>query len=121
MTKTAVALAAIFTLALGTGSVFAAKHKHHSKARRIVMSVTSDGFTPNKVSVKRGEAVVLAVTRKTDKTCATEVIVHVTKTKTIRKKLPLNKLVEIPVTFGKTGSLSYACGMGHVRGIIQVQ
>ena len=118
MKKVVIALAAVITLALGASATLA---ESEGQARRIELSVTEDGFTPSKLSVKRGEAVVLAVTRKTDKTCATKVVVHVSKTKTVEKELPLDKTVEIPVTFEKTGTLTYACGMGHVSGVIMVQ
>ena len=44
-------------------------------ARTIDMSVTTNGFEPSKIEVKKGEPVHLVVTRKTDATCATEVVI----------------------------------------------
>ena len=64
---------------------------------------------------------VLSITRRTKRTCATEIVIRVSKNKTIKEDLPLNKTVDIPVTFRKSGALSYACAMGHVGGLIQVQ
>lgn len=121
MRNTLIALAAMTTLAAGARAVGADKVKHAHAPKRIEITVTEDGFSPSKLFVKRNQPVVLAVTRKTDKTCATKVIVHVSKEKTVEKKLPLNKTVEIPVTFEQSGELRYACGMDHVSGVIQVQ
>ena len=96
------------------------KHKHGHNHQRVEITVTEDGFVPADVSVKRGTKVVLAITRKTDKTCATKVIVQVSKGKKIEKELPLDETVEIPVTFRKSGKLTYACGMGHLSGVISI-
>jgi plastocyanin domain-containing protein len=71
--------------------------------------------------VKQGEEVTLAFKRTTDKTCATEVILHVNEKDTVEKKLPLNEVVPVTVTFSKTGELGYACGMNMYKGVIVVQ
>ena len=63
----------------------------------------------------------LAFTRKTDKTCTKEVVVHVDDKKTIEKKLPLNTKVEIAITFPAAGELGFACGMDMNKGVIRVQ
>ena len=41
--------------------------------------------------------------------------------KKIERELPLDKPVEISMTFPKAGKLSYACGMGMASGVIVVQ
>ena len=89
--------------------------------KKIDISVTEAGFEPSKVTVKRGEEVTLAFKRTTDKTCATEVVVHVNEKDTVEKKLPLNEVVPVTVTFPKTGELGYACGMNMHKGVIVVQ
>src|SRR3990172_305742 len=68
-------------------------HEHHTKAaktsrnaRTIEIAVTSEGFVPAEVKVKKGEKVNLVVTRKTDKTCATALVM---KEKGINVDLPL--------------------------------
>ena len=68
-----------------------------------------------------GKPVTLVFTRKTDKTCAKEVIVHIDDKQTIEKELPLNQPVEVAVTFPSSGDLTYACGMDMVKGSIHVQ
>lgn len=41
----------------------------------VALAVTSKGFEPANVKVQAGQPVCLVVTRKTDKTCATEIVV----------------------------------------------
>lgn len=89
--------------------------------RRIELAITEKGFEPDKVIVKKGEPVVLAFTRKTDKTCTKEVVVHIDDKHKIEKKLPLNTKVEIPVRFAAAGELGFACAMDMNKGVIRVQ
>jgi plastocyanin domain-containing protein len=95
--------------------------KREPGPRRIDITITKDGFQPNGITVKKGEDVVLVFTRKTDTTCAKEVVVYVSDGKKVDKKLPLDQPVEIAVRFDKTGELGYTCSMGHVAGVIRVQ
>ena len=44
-------------------------------ARSVEMSVTNKGFDPARIEVKKGEPVHLVVTRKTDGTCAKELVI----------------------------------------------
>jgi plastocyanin domain-containing protein len=87
---------------------------------RIAISVTEKGFEPDNVSVPGGKPVTLVFTRKTDSTCATDVVIPVEGTK-IEKALPLNEAVAIEVTFPKAGQITYACGMDMVKGTVVVQ
>ena len=73
------------------------------------------------IKVKKGEPMTFVFERKTDKTCAKEVIIHVDEGNEIEKKLPLNQPVEVAVTFPKSGDVVYACGMDMVKGSIHVQ
>jgi plastocyanin len=61
-------------------------------AHTIQIAVTSEGFVPAEVTVKKGEKVSLVVTRKTDKTCATAFVM---KEKGINVNLPLDKPVKV--------------------------
>ena len=85
--------------------------------RVVEMAVTEKGFEPSKVKVKKGEKVRLVVTRKTNATCATEIIIA---EHGINKELPLDKAVTVELTPKKSGEIRYACGMGHVAGILFV-
>lgn len=80
---------------------------------RIPMEVTGDGFVPSNVKVKAGEPVTLVVTRKTDETCATELLIEGTD---INTPLPLNKPVEIAWTPAKAGSVKFGCAMDKMIG-----
>jgi len=84
----------------------------------IAISVTEDGFVPTEVRVRKGEPVTLVVTRKTDKTCATEFVM---KSRGIHEPLPLNQAVEIRFTPTESGELRYACGMDMYKGKVIVQ
>jgi plastocyanin domain-containing protein len=96
-------------------------HKHEHAPRRIDIAITKDGFQPNGITVKKGEDVVLVFTRKTDTTCAKEIVVYVADDKKVERKLPLDQPVEVAVKFDRTGELGYTCSMGHVAGVIRVQ
>ncbi len=78
----------------------------------------SEGFVPAEVKIKKGEKVNLVVTRKTDKTCATALVM---KEKGIDVDLPLNKPVSVALKADKHGELKYACPMDMITGKIIVE
>ena len=81
--------------------------------------MTEDGFVPSPIKVKKGEALKLVVTRKTDATCATDLVLD---EHSIKQPLPLNKPVEIAFTPSKTGELRYGCAMDKmVSGVLMVE
>jgi plastocyanin domain-containing protein len=84
----------------------------------IEVSVTGEGFVPASIKVKAGQPVTLVVTRKTDRTCATEIVI---KDQGINQKLPLNQPVVVAFTPNKAGQLRYACGMDMISGVIVVE
>jgi plastocyanin domain-containing protein len=83
--------------------------------RTVEMQVTQDGFVPAKIKALKGEKLRLVVTRKTDITCAKEIVVQEAG---INTPLPLDKAVTVEFTPKKSGELKYACGMGHISGIV---
>ena len=87
------------------------------KAKTVEIAVTSEGFTPAAFKVKAGETVRLVVTRKTDKTCATEIVIPGYG---INQKLPLDKAVTVELTPKASGEIKYACGMDMITGVILV-
>lgn len=87
----------------------------------IAITVTKNGFEPADIKVEKGKPVTLVFERKTDETCAKDVVIHVDDKQTIEKALPLNTPVEVAVTFPASGDLVYACGMDMVKGQIHVQ
>lgn len=87
-------------------------------AAPIEVSVTGEGFVPSSIHVKKGAPVRLLVTRKTDRTCATEIVI---KDLGISRKLPLNQPVLVEFTPRKAGTLRYACGMDMISGVLVVE
>jgi plastocyanin domain-containing protein len=79
--------------------------------RVITLTVTEKGYEPSPITLKKDEPVKLVVTRKTDHTCATEVVM---KDYGINTPLPLDTPVEIAFTPNKTGTLTYGCAMGQM-------
>jgi plastocyanin domain-containing protein len=86
-----------------------------SGVREIKMEVTGDGFVPARIKALKGEKVRLLVTRKTDRTCATDIVV---KDQGIKVALPLDKQVTVDLVAKKSGEIQYACAWGHIRGVI---
>lgn len=85
--------------------------------RTVEIAVTEDGFVPARVKAKKGEKLRLVVTRKTNTTCAKEIVV---KEFGINQPLPLDKAVTVELTPAKSGEIRYACGMDHVAGVVFV-
>jgi plastocyanin domain-containing protein len=89
------------------------------KERRIELSVTERGFTPSPVEVKKGEPLLLVITRKTDRTCAKEIVVPALN---MKAALPLDQPVEVRLTPKKSGELKYGCAMGQmISGVLTVR
>ena len=92
-----------------------------STSPRFEIAITRSGFDPGTVKVPAKTPVTLVFTRKTDATCTKSIVVTVEAGKTIERELPLDKPVEIAVTFPKPGTLEYACSMHMNKGTIVVQ
>jgi len=109
------------TVMLATAALVVAVLPHSAQAaeaRRVEMAVTSAGFVPAEVKAKVGEQLTLVVTRKTDKTCAKEIVI---KDYGINTPLPLDKAVEVALTPKKAGKIRYACAMDMIAGVIVVE
>lgn len=85
--------------------------------RVVDVAVTEDGFVPSRIKVQKDEEVRLVVTRKTDRTCAKEIVIQGFG---IQRPLPLGEAVAVSFTPTKSGEIRYACGMGHVSGVVFV-
>lgn len=85
---------------------------------RVTVAVTEEGFVPAEIPAKAGQAITLVVTRKTDATCAKEIVFADLG---VTKELPLDQGVEVTVTPTKTGDLRFACGMDMIAGKLVVQ
>lgn len=89
------------------------------KATRIELKVTEAGFEPGNVTLKKDQPVTFVVTRVSDATCATELLIAGTE---IKADLPLNKPVEIAWTPTKAGQVKFGCAMDMmVGGVLLVE
>jgi plastocyanin domain-containing protein len=83
----------------------------------VTLYVTKDGFVPANVRVPAGKPVTLKVTRKTEGTCATELVMPAHG---IDQPLPLDQVVTVSFTPDEAGVLTYACGMDMIKGTVTV-
>ena len=90
-------------------------------AGKVQIAVTENGFEPASVTVPAATPVTLVFTRKTDATCAKQVVLTMADGTKVEKDLPLGTPVELAATFPKAGTLGYACGMDMEHGTIVVQ
>ena len=109
MMKRFVALLCLASLHAGCGG---------TKGAEIPVSVTENGFEPSRIEVKHDQPVTLLVTRKTDVTCATEIVVP---SRNITQDLPLNQTVRIALGPLQKGEVAFACGMDMEKGTIAVR
>jgi plastocyanin domain-containing protein len=84
----------------------------------VKITVTGKGYEPWRVRAWKGVPLTLVVTRTTDRTCATELVLPEYG---IAEKLPLDRPVTITFTPTRAGELRYACAMNMVQGVIDVQ
>lgn len=84
----------------------------------IRITVTKNGYEPWRVEAKAGVPLTLVVTRTTDETCATELVLP---EYAIDRKLPLGEAVTITFTPTRTGTLRYSCAMKMFQGQIEVK
>ncbi len=87
-------------------------------AQVVAIEVTGKGFVPDRAAVRVGRPVTLVVTRTTERTCATEIVV---KDYGVNRPLPLGQAVEVTFTPKKAGPVRYACGMDMIAGVLNVE
>jgi plastocyanin domain-containing protein len=88
-----------------------------AEGRRVAITASAEGYAPSTVEAKKGEPIVLVFTRTTKSDCLAEVVIPDLK---IKRDLPLNTPVEIPVKVDKEGKVGFQCGMAMVKGTINV-
>jgi plastocyanin domain-containing protein len=81
------------------------------------VEVNGEGFQPSTLKLKAGVPAKVTFVRKTDETCAKEVVI---KDYNIDRKLPLNEPVTVEFTPRK-GEFVFACGMDMLKGKLIVE
>jgi plastocyanin len=81
------------------------------------VEITDKGYEPSSLKLKAGAPAKVTFVRKTDATCAKEVVI---KEYNINRKLPLNEQVTVEFTPRK-GEFSFACGMDMIKGTLIVE
>jgi cobalt-zinc-cadmium efflux system membrane fusion protein len=89
-----------------------------SASQAIEIAITKEGFVPSTVNVKADLPIDLAFVRKTEDTCAKEVVVPSVNA---RQALPLNQQVVIRLAPAKAGTLAFTCGMNMLKGTLVVR
>jgi plastocyanin domain-containing protein len=118
------AVLALFALAGCGGSKTAQKSETPpapiaaTGAQEVHLTVTDAGFEPAQVTIAKDRPIILTVTRKTDQTCAREIVF---KDLDLTRDLPLNQEVRIELPARPAGTLNYACGMDMIKGSLVVQ
>jgi plastocyanin domain-containing protein len=84
----------------------------------VKITVTKNGYEPFEVKARAGKPLTLVVTRTTDETCATEIVIPEAN---VSQDLPLGKPVTITFTPQKSGKLRYSCAMKMFQGVIDVR
>jgi plastocyanin len=86
-------------------------------AQTATVEVNGNGFGPSSLKLKAGVPAKVTFVRKTDETCAKEVVI---KEYNIDRKLPLNEPVTVEFTPRK-GEFTFACGMDMLKGKLIVE
>jgi plastocyanin domain-containing protein len=92
--------------------------KKHADIQKITVTVTKKGYRPNNLRLKVNVPARITFIRKSDETCATEVIIPEFS---IEQNLPLNESVVVEFTPRHTGDFKFACGMDMDRGKLIVR
>jgi plastocyanin domain-containing protein len=90
----------------------AAQATQQDSAQVVTIEIKSKGFEPDSLKLKAGVPAKVTFVRKTDETCAREVVI---KDYGIERKLPLNEPVIVELTPRK-GEFTFACGMNMLKG-----
>ena len=88
------------------------------EARNSVAILVEGGYSPNALSLSKGKTTILNFTRKDPSSCLEEVVIPDFK---VRKFLPLNTTVSIPITPKEAGEYEIVCGMNMFHGKILVK
>ena len=84
----------------------------------VTVLVTEQGYEPATIPLRAGTPARITVTRTTDNTCGTEIVMPALR---LTRSLPLHEPVVIEFTPEKPGEMRFACGMGMLTGKVVVE
>jgi plastocyanin domain-containing protein len=108
----------VLCCALAGSLALAACRRDPAPGGPVAITVTRNGYEPWRVQARKGVPLTLVVTRTTDETCATELVLPEYG---IDAKLPLGQPVTITFTPARSGELRYSCAMKMFQGVIEVR
>ena len=88
------------------------------EAENSVDITVEGGYSPSAISIPKGKTTTLNFFRKDQNSCLEEIVIPDFK---VRKFLPLNTSVAIPITPKESGEYEIVCGMNMFHGKILVK
>jgi len=85
--------------------------------QRVTVALTEKGYEPTSLKLRRGVPAQVTFIRKVSATCATQIVLL---DYAIKRDLPLNEPIVLSFTPKKSGTFSFTCGMGMLRGALVV-
>lgn len=85
---------------------------------RVPITVTDEGYAPDRIEAERGQRLTLVFTRKTETECLEKVKFPALQ---IEKELPVNQPVEVTITAQKSGPIPFSCGMEMAVGTVVIK
>jgi plastocyanin domain-containing protein len=86
--------------------------------QKVTVALTEKGYEPTNLHLRRGVLAQVTFMRKVSATCGTQIVLPDFE---IKRDLPLNVPVLVEFTPQKSGTFSFTCGMGMLRGSLVVR
>jgi len=86
--------------------------------QKVTVALTEKGYQPGSLKLRRGIPAQVTFLRKVSATCGTQVVIPEYD---IKRDLPLNESVSVAFTPSKSGTFTFSCGMGMLRGSLVVR
>lgn len=96
----------------------AAESTAKPRAQTAKIEITTKGYQPTSLKLRRGVLAPVTFLRTTDATCAKEIVLPDFN---IRRALPLSEPVVAVFTPTRRGAFTFVCGMNMMRGQLIVQ
>ena len=112
LTYAAFVLLALFAL-MQTIAFGQTNKNRQPRSQKAMVRITTQGFEPASVRLRRGVPARVTFLRTTDASCARSIVIP---SYGINSELPLNQPVAVSITPRKTGEIDFACGMNMLRG-----